>query len=68
MKVGAIRYYHAFGTDIIMFRTNLPTQEFPDITNELLEKLGIALPELGEGGEWAEYIDPMAVRELPVLQ
>jgi hypothetical protein len=71
MKVAAILYTHKHGTDVIFVRPDGVTK-LPEITNELLRRLGCGDPELdgeGEGrqDEYAEWVGPHEAWDLPSL-
>ena len=73
MKIAAILYHHRHGEDVLFFKTE-EDKSLPEITNELLKRAGSIDPELPEGEgddpqneEWAEWIGPFEIDELPVL-
>jgi hypothetical protein len=68
MKLGCIIYHHRFGIDVLPFQIS-NDREVPEITNELLRKLGVSEPELGEReDEYAEWYYLYPLDHWPVLK
>lgn len=68
LKLGCVIYHHRHGVDVLPFQI-AADEEIPELTNELLTKLGVAEPELGErDDEYAEYYYLYPMDHWPILK
>jgi hypothetical protein len=66
-KLGCIIYHHRHGVDVLPFKQE-SNAEAPEITNDLLKKLGVDNPELEErDDEYAEYYYLYPIDHWPVI-
>lgn len=67
LQLYIIIYGHRFGTDAWPILVD-PAFPLPEITNELLNSVGVDNPELGErDDEWASWSGPLDLDNLPKL-
>ena len=68
-RIAILLYWHRHGVDAIPVRLK-PRQKLPEITNELLKKLGVDEPELGtredESAVWRGPFRVVDLRQLPM--
>jgi hypothetical protein len=63
-SIAVLHYSHRHGDDVLPVLVG-PRSKFPKITNKLLSKLGVDEPELERDDEYAEWLGPYAIKELP---
>jgi hypothetical protein len=67
MKQGCVVYHHRHGIDVLPFQIQ-EGSDFPEINNDLLKKLGVDDPELGEReDEYAEWHYFLPIDLWPVI-
>ena len=64
-KIAIVHYSHKHGEDLIPV---LLKKGLPKITNRLLARLGVWEPELEREDEYAEWIGPYKIDEIPTLE